>query len=418
MDMQNPDEDMLPEELTGKASRLRKLAEILRKQQGPATAANTMVGGRYIAPNLASMLNPAVSMVRGHMADRQADGMEQQAARQAMMARQQFSQNIPQMQPGMPERPMQGPVDPEGGVPELGMSPPQAAQPVTRDMVLKHTLGGLANPSTAGMAKAYGDMALKGIDAADQREARAFEGEQNRNVRMDEGEANREARLELARERIAAAEAQGKDTRALRLQLGQMQAEAQKYSADRRFEGAALRASLMKAGKTAGGGAGKPLPASVHKELTGLETGAANMAGLAASFKSEYSTVLQGAKNTINAYNPLAKESAANQWWKDYAKRSSLKEAHDLFGASFTAHEADKWAAADIAPGMNPKLIMQNLAKREAQAKRLFANAVDRYSKEGHSRVDDAYDGDKPRGTEGVEKSPEDYLKQYLPPKR
>ena len=145
-----------------------------------------------------------------------------------------------------------------------------------------------------------------------------------------------------------------------------------------------------------------PLPNAVHKELSAAEDAAANIASLKDTFKPEYSGFGQGISNTVSAYNPFSEGSDANKWWKDYAKRSSLEEAHRLFGASFTAPEQARWQAADISPGMNSKTIQDNLSIRADIANRMFTNSVNRYKLGGYPNVDQVFVPNAPRSTGSI----------------
>lgn len=237
MDLQDPEVDLPDyEEGTAKATRLRKLAELLRKQNvAPPSAAGTMVSGHYIAPSTSAMLAPAAQELRALMADRQAQTQEAQNRQAKQTAMQQFTDSMPQPTPG---HDIPGPVTPE--MAPLGQTD---AVPVTRNQVLKQTLRGMQNPATAAMAKVYGDTATKGIDAEDTRQFKSEENLATRQARADDQEANRQNQMALMREKIASAEKLGQDSNVLKQMLGQMQADSSRYASDARVNAAGIRAA-------------------------------------------------------------------------------------------------------------------------------------------------------------------------------
>jgi len=158
----------------------------------------------------------------------------------------------------------------------------------------------------------------------------------------------------------------------------------------------------------------KPLPSSVHKELSAAEDNAGSMTQLESTFKPEFAGAKGTLSKTLGPYIPGVSDDAA-QWWKTYAKQSELVERHKLFGAALTPVEQESWRAADISSGMKADTIKANLAIRKALADKVFANSVDRYSKDGYPQVKDVFNPSTPRGT-GVGAPPtvsnaEDYAK-------
>jgi len=135
----------------------------------------------------------------------------------------------------------------------------------------------------------------------------------------------------------------------------------------------------------------KPIPNAVHKELSATEEAASNINSLRDNFKPEFAGLTQPLSNFVAEYNPFGVSSEGVQFWKDYRKRSSLEEAHKIFGASFTAGEQKRWNEADIAPSMNAATIQANLAKRADIANRMHANAVNRYKVGGYPEIEKVF---------------------------
>lgn len=276
MDLQDPKVD-LPELGTDKAARLRKLAEVLRRTQGPQTAEGATVGKRYIAPTTAQMLLPVLNSLRAQRTDARAGALEAQVAQQRQGARQQFIDQIPQ---ALPERQMQGPTMP--GTPDLGNVP---AQPVARETILKHALQGQANPVTADLAKTYGAMANKQFDNEDAQAFKASESEAARVARAEQAEAQRQQAMELLKERIASQERMGQSANEMKQLLAQMAADSARYVADARVQAAGIRAAA------AGNKTNPQLDNKIEDNLLSLSKRMDNITPMAAAARNVQSII-------------------------------------------------------------------------------------------------------------------------------
>jgi hypothetical protein len=418
--------DLTGDEDTGeplaKASRMRKLAEILRKQaaqgqQGGWQAPGQMVGKHFVAMPTQAMLLPAVQQIQAAVKDNQADAQTKQAQVLKQALQQKFLQGIPQDNPGMPalpERQQQGPSDPDAGIQAPGMAPPQAATaptPVSRAQVLKYALQGMANPATAGIAKAYGDSTTKVMDAQDARDDKNEAAAQARLDRGEQMELNRQNQLAMLKERMDQQRAAGQDSNETKRQIAALTAQVGMDRNQAIRDAAQIRADAKAAGDA--NKPAKPIPTAVHKEMTGLDSAQHNLSQLQETFKPEYSGFGQGVKNALDPLNPFGKSSDAVQWWKDYNKRSSLEEAHRLFGSAFTDAEQARWNAADISPNMNAATIKENLAKRAKQARELYNKRIRQYSTSGYPNIADTYMPTE----EPPSMSDDDILNKYGPKK-
>lgn len=137
-----------------------------------------------------------------------------------------------------------------------------------------------------------------------------------------------------------------------------------------------------------GAGTGKPLAGSVLKQLTEARDNAATISNLEGSFQPDFAgkgVLGLGAEAQMSAAGTLGVDRDAVEWWKNYRKQAELVERHALFGAALTPGEQASWRSADIAPGMDPKVIKRNLETRAALSKRVFENTQQDLIDAGHS---------------------------------
>jgi hypothetical protein len=257
MELMNPEEDFTA--ATDKASKLRKLAEILRKQISEPGSTGQMVSGRFVPTSTQNMLLPAAQEMRAGLAGSRADAAEQAARMMQQQGMQKWASSMPQPLPGQD---IQGPTEP--GMPGLGQTP---SIPVTRNAILKHTLAGMMNPMSAPLAKEYSTQAIKGIDAQDTRDFKSSESAAERGAKHDLKLEELANQMDIKKEQIASNERLGADTTALRRQLVEMQTAAQKYAADQRLEGTKLMAA-----RPTGGGNANQVDNKIEDNLTKLST--------------------------------------------------------------------------------------------------------------------------------------------------
>jgi hypothetical protein len=349
------------------AQRKALLAQLMRKQAEGAPEGR-MVGGQYIPPSLAQHLAPLVASYRaGQERDRlQADEADYSRADQAAA------------QAHVASRPRGPSFDGTGPFRE----------PTTQD-VTEWAQKGAAIPSRRDVvAKIITDQEVNAPIREEDKAFRAREAEADRAARAEDTRARLEQRAEEMRQRAEDAAASradraaaAREAAALRLQIAQLAHDSRTNAA-----------------------ANKPLPSSVHKELSEAESNASAISQLRSTFDDNYSGLKATLRNTVAPYDPTnTLDDSGAQWWKTYKKQSSLLERHAMFGASLTQNEQAAWNSADINERMTPATIRKNLAVRERLAAKVYANGVDRYEKGGYPQVRNAFDPAKPRssGAEG-----------------
>ena len=153
-----------------------KLAQMLRlKQPIPGAASNSpegqMISGRFVAPHwtqqMAAVMNPLIQQSQANQADRNVLAQKSVLRQALAQAQQKWQAQAPQGIPGTPgvvgHPELPGPVNPEGGSPELGAvasTAPTAPQLPTTDQILRHTLAGMQIPGNEGAAGVYNKGAL------------------------------------------------------------------------------------------------------------------------------------------------------------------------------------------------------------------------------------------------------------------
>lgn len=119
----------------------------------------------------------------------------------------------------------------------------------------------------------------------------------------------------------------------------------------------------------------KPLPAKERQLLVEARQNAATVGGLLSDFKDAYASkgvMGVGADFALKAKAVTGTDTDSVQWWKNYRKMAELVERHAMFGASLTQGEKDSWASADISPGMDAKVIRNNLETRARITKKVL----------------------------------------------
>lgn len=124
-------------------------------------------------------------------------------------------------------------------------------------------------------------------------------------------------------------------------------------------------------GKTGAGGAGgKPLSAPVVLQLTKDAGKLQNLQSLGAGFKEDYagSPLIGDIENRLGRMGWTGGLTGATEgqaeWWQQY-DRYKNEVRNELFGASLTEGEQRAFEQADISPGMDPRIVKQNLAKQQ-----------------------------------------------------
>lgn len=137
-----------------------------------------------------------------------------------------------------------------------------------------------------------------------------------------------------------------------------------------------------------GGSAGKALPEPVRKVIVEARDNAATMDRMLSSFKPQFAgkgVLGIGADLQLDASARLGADNDSVQWWKNYRKQAQLVERHAMFGASLTTGEQAAWASADISPGMDPKVIEENLKTRAELTRKVLDYTRQDMIDAGHS---------------------------------
>jgi hypothetical protein len=184
------------------------------------------------------------------------------------------------------------------------------------------------------------------------------------------------AQLQLARAKLAGEMSGGPSPSDL-LQLYKAQVEAQgkpsefdrilaQLPPDERAKALRVKAGLEEA-------AGKKKDISDTLLTSMEEKGGAltNLEDLSTRFKPDYAGKIANtvgeAQNVAGSRGIGWKDQAV--WWSDYAERRNVLR-NTLFGSAVTATEKAEFEKADIAPGMDPEVIKEKLARQREIAKR------------------------------------------------
>ena len=186
----------------------------------------------------------------------------------------------------------------------------------------------------------------------------------------------------------AADQAEGQEER-LAAQL-QAQRERSAEQADRDREAARNRASLAltlagmrQADKDDARQRGKQLSWSAVQDFSKQAGMADAMAGLAGTFKDDYSSSI-GLGNVQNALGRLGvgNQDQAN-WWQQYAEQRNLIR-NQLFGSALTAAEQRAFDEANITPNMDAKLIRRRLSQQAQAAQQAYNRLRDAAAGSGY----------------------------------
>ena len=123
----------------------------------------------------------------------------------------------------------------------------------------------------------------------------------------------------------------------------------------------------------------KDLSPDAIKELSDVSSAADQSRNLLGSFKDRFGGFKSATVgNAVNAYKSRFGDDGMAEWWNEYqAKRNVLR--NKLFGGALTETERKEWEKADINPGMDPRLIRKNLARRAEVEKRAAAKITRAY---------------------------------------
>lgn len=362
--------------------RQRLVVQMLRKQAlDAAPAKGKMVGRVYFNPTLAETLPGVIDAGAAAWADKGLGESTNRYNQQIDAAKQQWQSQLPMATAARPE--LQGPPA-MGGSPELAAQP---AQPVTTAQILQHTLRGFDIPGNERAAQGYQAGALADLTREDNQQAR-------KETLQATLAAQRQKQLDDLQYRREQLEQLMADKAASREQLAsyqKMHDATLRYIAELNAEARRDTANIVAANKT--GPAPKPIPSTVMKTLTSLETQAEALDAVNTSFKPEYGGAGGAVSRISGTWNPLSsKESdeAAN-WWKTYENQAALVERHEKFGTALSAGEQAAWKNATIAPGMNPQTIKANLAKRAEIANTLYERSREQHIKGGYPLVEEAF---------------------------
>ena len=356
--------------------RKKLLADLMRQSAQPLQMPEgQMVGRYYVKPSPLAYAVPgierALTQQRGEQTQRdlERDQREYTNADQADAAAHIASR--PQA-----HGEMQGPRA-QGGSPDL-----DGYSPTTQDK-LEWAQQGQRIPSRRDvMTRVMADLEVNEPTREDARAQRNLDRED----RQAESRATSESNLALKRDQLE----QRREEAHLRSEDARLsfeqRREANRESNQARRDIAALVADPRRSTAT-NSGQGKTLPQIVIKDLGGLEETVGRVSTLKSEFKPEFGG-LKGAALTLAGNNIPGVTTGASEWWRNYAKEAALVERHAMFGASLTDGEKKAWKDADISPSLAPEAIQRNLARREALARKVFSNAVNRHQRAGYNARD------------------------------
>ena len=377
------------------------MAQALRKAANSAQPGDgRMVGRTFVAPHWTEQLAPLLQQFQAGQAERASTKANADYQGRLGQAKQDWMSSLPQTIAAIPGRAeLPGPVD-EGGSPELAAVARTPAVLPTRDAVLKATMAGLRIPGNESAANLFNKGMSDDLTREDTQVFRTEERTANNQFRKDSRDADILARADEKALGQKAASDNLKATLEQRAADAKMRSEDMRLSIQQRADAAkdavAARreiASGMQAiaqGKTSEEKPAKPLPANVMKPMTELENATQAITATAAAYKPEFGGLGGAMSKIAGTYVPGVSTEAAN-FWKDYAKQTQLPERHASFGATLPKGELSAWRDADIFPGMAPKLIQENLAKRAAIAQRAFERSREKYEAAGYPSVKDAF---------------------------
>jgi len=120
---------------------------------------------------------------------------------------------------------------------------------------------------------------------------------------------------------------------------------------------------------------GERLGKDERSDLEGLVTSFGMFEKLTRTFKDDYAgaalDTLGSAENAVQRKFSGFGTPGQASWWQEMA-RLDMIERNKYFGASLTNGEKEAWAATTVTPGMDPKLVRENLkARREIVEKAL-----------------------------------------------
>lgn len=383
MEMFDPNQPQDFSVQTAEVERQRRMADMLRKRANEGQLpGGQMVGKTYVNPHWAEFLPGLLDKIQAGYAESKAKDAEAGYGKQVGEATEKWTSSLPRATAAVPGRVSYPGPDADPSEPGTSVEMPVPATTPDRGSILKATLAGMKIPGNKDAALLWN----KGMgDELTREDTQADRAEQNR-LRREQQHTEMEGRLQLARDKMALEERMGIDSNATKMYIADLVAEMKKLGIEN------TKAIVdMKAGATK---PDKPLPDKVISTLRDAQNKADFIKESSQTFKPEYGGLKGLTRTTMGTW--VGGNTEAANWWKDYRKNTQLIERHAMFGSALTASEKSAWNAADIQPGMNPKLIAENLAKREALTEKMYDRMRDQYSKGGY-KVDDAF---PKRGTE------------------
>lgn len=135
---------------------------------------------------------------------------------------------------------------------------------------------------------------------------------------------------------------------------------------------------------------GKPVDNSLRDDLNKSVTPMRGLMSLANDFKDDYAGYKVGMVGDVvnmagrNLPSELVGKGTGEQaqWWQSYQEFANLKR-NALFGSALTATEKSEFDKAMINPGMDPKIIRENLQKQTAIAKSAVARIANSAKESG-----------------------------------
>lgn len=166
----------------------------------------------------------------------------------------------------------------------------------------------------------------------------------------------------------------------------------QQIAAERRAEEAAARAAAAEA--RAGNAearsqatfeatqSGRPLSQTDYDKAKGELSQFTTLKTAFDTFQDDYAgNIAGGVENTAQAYFDVG-SPGQRDWWAQF-KAADNQIRNDLFGSALTAPEKAAYEATTVSPGMDPKQVKINLAKRAEIIRQAVARRKDFYTANG-----------------------------------
>lgn len=131
---------------------------------------------------------------------------------------------------------------------------------------------------------------------------------------------------------------------------------------------------------------GKPVPDSAAKRYEDEVGIYGTMKNASGGFKDEYAgnTITGGLENTIQSLNSDFGSTGQRDWWAQF-KATDNQIRNSLFGSALTPGEKAAYEASTISPGMDPKIVRENLTERQEIIRKAMGRRTDFLKANGYT---------------------------------